>query len=112
MPDKTWKAAERRVARMVNTKRVGPRGDTSFDVVAAPEYNFGGCELGIEVKYRKKFPAWLREFIEQAEQHREKTLPTADPIVVLVEKGQREEDFLCLMPFSSYLLLRIDSNER
>lgn len=106
MPPRTWKNIEAKVAKMVGAQRVGARGDTSFDVVGGPDWDVDGCPLGIEVKYRHTVPGYLKSYLQQAEQHREKTLPNADPVVVLVENGMRRKDFMCLLRFEDYLRLR------
>lgn len=53
MPDKRWKAQERRIGRLLGLKRVGPTGVHGPDLV--------GEHLLVQVKDRKEWPLWLRE---------------------------------------------------
>ncbi len=53
MPDKRWKAQERRIGRILGLKRVGPTGVHGPDLV--------GPGLNIQVKDRKDLPLWLKE---------------------------------------------------
>jgi len=80
MPDKTWKAAERRVARRFGSQRSGPRGQGVPDVITG--------KYSIEVKTRKRLPDWLREALDQATRN---AVPDTLPIVILHEVGQRGE---------------------
>ena len=75
MPDRTWKAAERRIAAMLGGLRVGPSGTNTPDVTTSI--------LAVEVKTRKSLPAWLKNALDQAERNAGGKLP----VVVLHEKG-------------------------
>lgn len=100
MPNKTWKTAERRVGKMIGSTREGPTGETGFDLISED------LGLGVEVKYRKKLPKWLWDFVLQAEDAGAGT--ELDPVVVMVEKGKQEGDFLCVLRFRDYVRLRKD----
>lgn len=114
MPDKTWKAIERKVGEMLGlpkgSQRVGARGDSSFDVVAP--ILFDGRELGVEVKYRKEMPSYLFEWMDQAQEHRLMvksygcfaSLP--DAILVLVGYRRKKREYLAVLPLEEYVRLR------
>lgn len=57
MPDKRWKAQERRIAHLLGLERVGPTGRATPDLV--------GEHLVVEVKDRADLPQWLREALIQ-----------------------------------------------
>ncbi|MBC7233107.1 MAG: hypothetical protein H5T68_07715 [Chloroflexi bacterium] len=83
MPDKTWKQAERTIAKRLGGRRVGctGRADVTSDW------------LSIEVKTRKRLPEWLRAALEQA------SLDAGDKLalVVLHETGQRHDNDLVVL---------------
>lgn len=73
----TWKHAERKVAEILDGRRVGCTGKATADVLAG--------DLAIEVKHRKALPQWLKGALEQAEGN----APDGRiPVVVLHEKHQ------------------------
>jgi hypothetical protein len=83
--DKSWKATERRVAEILGGERVPVNGRIRS---SAPD------TLSIEVKSRKRVPAWLTEAMEQAKaSSRDGRLPVA----VLHQKGKPYADALCVM---------------
>jgi len=86
MPDATWKAAEREVARRIGGRRLGPVGRTGPDVV--------GEWLQVEVKTRKQLPRWICDAMAQAA-----VGCPADrlAIVVLHEVGERHDDDAVLL---------------
>jgi len=61
MADKTWKAAERRIAAMLGGKRNGPTGTPQADIDAG--------WLQVECKHRADLPQWLVNSVQQARQH-------------------------------------------
>lgn len=86
MSDKLWKATERAIAQRLGGQRLGAVGIAGPDVVTD--------SLAIEVKQRKRLPAWLSGAMEQA-------VGAASgeriPVVVLHETGQRHDsDFVIL----------------
>ena len=84
MPDTTWKAAERAIARFFSTERTGPRGENWPDCISA--------SYAIEVKHRKTFPAWLKDAIAQARTNGATHAPDKLAIVVLHEAGTRYDE--------------------
>ncbi len=91
MPDKTWKAAERRIAGRFGTKRTGPVGRNAPDVITG--------DLSIEVKTRKSLPAWLHDALAQSEHNAQ---PGTLPIVVLHQIGDRYDDDIVMMSMKSF----------
>ena len=62
MTDKTWKAVERKIMKMLGGKRIPITGRTRG---SAPD---GEHEwLSPEIKHRKKLPEWLHDAMNQAE---------------------------------------------
>lgn len=57
MPDKRWKAQERRVAHFLGLERVGSTGKATPDLV--------GEHLVVEVKDRADLPMWLLSALSQ-----------------------------------------------
>jgi hypothetical protein len=86
---KDWKACERKVAALL--------GGTSIPVSGrgrghSPDIHHE--RLSIEVKSRKKLPAWLEDAMKQAEAcARDGQLP----LIVLHQDGQRYQDALIVM---------------
>jgi hypothetical protein len=83
----TWKAVERKVAKIAGGKRTGATGRNSEDV--------GHSTYSFEVKHRDRFPTWLTAAYVQAK----KNAPVGKvPLVVLHEKGSR--DYMAVLPLS------------
>jgi hypothetical protein len=78
MTDKTWKAVERRVARILDGKRVGATGAATPDVV--------NDWLVVEVKHRARLPQWLTTAVAKI---RSQAGKERLGVVVLHEKGAR-----------------------
>ena len=78
MSDKTWKAVERRVARILDGRRVGATGAATPDVVSD--------WLCVEVKHRARLPQWLTA---AAAKVRSQAGSERLGVVVLHEKGAR-----------------------
>ena len=89
---KTWKRTEKRHAKDLGAERVSTlkRGEESAD----SENSW----LSIESKERKSVPAYLIEFMEQAERNANGKLP----IVVLHKLGQRYDSDLVFMRFKDF----------
>lgn len=89
MADKTWKATERKIAKLLGGNRVPITGRTRGETPDI-EHEL----LSLEVKHRKKLPDWLHDAMEQAvASKRGEQLP----VVVLHENGKRhEDDFVCI----------------
>ena len=79
MPDKTWKAVERRVAKAHGTTRAGPTGRLGPD--AATNW------LAIQVKHRKTLPQWMGDALRTI---RSQAGPGQLGIVVAHEAGDRD----------------------
>jgi len=77
--DKTWKAVERKVARLLRGRRAGNTGMPSPDVLH-PLFS-------VEVKYRQRLPSLLSAGMAQAKRVAEGKIP----LLILKQKGQRGE---------------------
>ena len=95
---KNWKVCERRVAELLGGHRVpvSGRGRGYTPDIEHPT-------LSIEIKSRKKFPAWLEDALLQAEASAKNGRL---PMVVLHQDGQRYTGSLLLLrleEFSKFL---------
>ena len=86
---KDWKACERRIAALLGGERVPVSGrGRGYSPDIRHEH------LSIEVKNRKKLPAWVEDAMKQAE-------PCAQdeqlPLVVLHQDSQRYQEALVVM---------------
>jgi hypothetical protein len=90
MPDKTWKQAERAIAKRLSGRRVGCTGQATADVVSD--------WLSVEVKTRKRLPSWIRAALGQA------NLDAGDklPLVILHEMGQRHDNDLVVLRLKDF----------
>ncbi|GIV58379.1 MAG: hypothetical protein KatS3mg042_1292 [Rhodothermaceae bacterium] len=89
MPEKTWKAVERKVAERLGGRRVPVTGRSRGD---APDV--AHAWLSIEIKHRARLPAWIEDAMLQAEAAaREDQLPVA----VLHERGRRHDEDLVVL---------------
>jgi len=79
MPDKTWKAVERRIARAHGTTRIGPTGRLGPDAVTG--------WLAIQVKHRKFLPQWMGDALRTV---RSQAQPGQLGIVIAHEHGDRD----------------------
>jgi len=77
--DKTWKAVERKVARLLGGRRTGNTGMSSPDVLH-PLFS-------VEVKYRPRLPSLLSAGMAQAKRAAKGKIP----LLILKQKGQRGE---------------------
>ncbi len=85
MPDKSWKAFERRVAKKIGGRRTGVLGGED---VEHPRWS-------IECKLLQFLPKWLTEIMKQAEDN----CPTGKiPLAVVKQKYDNDED--------AYVILR------
>lgn len=84
-----WKNAERRGARLVNGRRLS-RG-SNFGVSGADiEHQW----LSVEVKYRKKIPAYLDQWLAQAAKY---AGASKLPLVLLMPKGRWAKNGIVIM---------------
>ncbi len=95
---KDWKSCERRVAEFLGGERVPVSGRTRGD---APDVLHD--HLSIEVKSRRKLPAWIEDAMKQAEASaKDGQLPVA----VLHQDARRYAESLVVLrleDFSNYL---------
>lgn len=100
MPDKTWKQAERRVAKIFNGKRTPLSGrnslHTSSDVIHEKLY--------IEVKYKKDFPLVRLWRDTEKKSRKEKK----DPLLTLVPK--KSKVVYALVPLDKQYLKKLLSH--
>lgn len=78
MPAKAWKRQEREVAKLLGGTRNPNSGQSAPDIVGVPGWS-------IEVKARKRLPAWLTHAYEQAARNAQ---AGERPMVILVEVSQ------------------------
>lgn len=91
MPNATWKATERRVARIFGGRRLGPTGSDTPDVKSH--------WLSIEVKHRAALPGWIVEALDKA---RRGAGPDQLGILVMHEAGQRSDGDLVVMTLGDF----------
>jgi hypothetical protein len=89
---KNWKACERRIAEEIGGVRMPVSGRGRGD---SPDVDHPS--LSIEVKSRKKLPAWLLDAIAQAEAA---ASPDQIPVAVLHQDRSRYSDALVVMRLS------------
>ena len=110
MPDKTWKAVERAIARLFGGKRTGPIGSGVPDILHP--------WLAIEVKSRKRLPKLLHDTMQQAEENAgnpaflklvatEYCIPLAGlellPIAVLHQTGDRYTEAFVVIRLGEFI---------
>lgn len=93
MPDKTWKAVERRVAARFHSVRSGPLGKRDTDVLHPL--------FAIEIKHRKRLPQWALDCLQQARDG--KTATGKLPLTVMAGKGMATDDYLVTMRLADFL---------
>ena len=99
MTDKLWKQTERAIAKRLGGERVGPRGKSTADVLTS--------RLAIEVKTRRRLPAWLLDAMAQAEAAADGRLP----ILVLHQVGQRHDGDLVVLRLADFEALAVSPVE-
>ncbi len=92
---KDWKSCERRIAALVGGERVPVSGrERGYSPDIRHE------RLSIEVKSRKKLPAWIEDAVRQAEASaRDGQLPVA----VLHHDGRRYSDCLVVLRLKDFV---------
>ena len=88
MTDKSWKAFERRVAKMFNGKHIPVTGERNGADV-------GNAMFGYQVKLGRKCPAYLREWLSGIVENAELTGRVG--VVVWKPKHARDEDALVIL---------------
>lgn len=92
---------------MFGSTREGAKGESTYDTIAAREYDVDGRGLGIEIKHRKSFPDWLLGYMRQSEAHAETVKNREmDSAVVLVPKNSKTEEALVVVRLKDYRKLR------
>jgi hypothetical protein len=91
VPNEAWKRTERAVAKRLGGKRVGNTGRATADVLT--------LWLAIEVKSKRKLPAWLSAALGQA---RAAAGDTRLGVVVLHQHGERHSDDIVLMRLADF----------
>jgi len=94
MPDKTWKACERTIARRFG----GRRTSNSALGLRTPDVETGA--FSVEIKTRSRFPAWLTKAIDQAVRN---ASAGKCPLVVLHQKGRRHDNDIVLCRLADFL---------
>lgn len=89
MPDKSWKAAERAVARILGGERVPVSGRIRGH---APD--IAHASLSLEIKHRQSVPRWIESALQQAEAS---STDGKLPVAVLHADGKPYADSLCLI---------------
>ena len=91
---KDWKACERKIAALLGGERVPVSGRGRG---YSPDIRHE--RLSIEVKSRKKLPAWVEDAMKQAEASaKDEQLP----IVALHQDGRRYADSLVVLRFEDF----------
>lgn len=91
---KSWKTCERRIAAELGGSRIPVSGRDRGD---APDVDHPS--LSIEVKSRKKLPAWLLDAIAQAEAA---ASPDQLPVAILHQDRARYSDALVVLRLSQF----------
>ncbi len=91
MADALWKRSERKICALLGGERRGPTGRDESDC-----YHDW---LAVEVKAREVMPAYIKEWMEQAEANAE---AGKLPLVVWHEKGARYDDALVYVRLSDF----------
>ncbi len=94
MSEKGWKRTERRIAELLGVKRVPVSGRTRGDVP-----DVAHDLLSIEVKSRRRLPAWIEDALRQAEASAE---DGQLPVVVLHQDGKKYRDALIMCRLSRF----------
>ncbi len=98
MPNETWKSAERKLAAWlteelgIRFKRQANTGDHAYDIKS--HY------FGIESKYRKQIPQWLKDILIQCAGH--KSVEGKIPLAVLQEKGKNVKEGIVVMDLEAF----------
>lgn len=95
MTDKTWKATERQVAKLLGGVRVPITGRTRG---STPDIDHEW--LSLEVKHRKKLPEWIHDAMRQAQASMK---PNQLPTVVLHENRTNHKDDLVVIRLGDFI---------
>lgn len=104
-PDKSWKATERAVARLLGGERVPINGRIRG---SAPDVEHAA--LSLEVKHKRTIPAWIEDALAQAESS---STDGKLAVAVLHGNGARYGKSLCVIRLEDLaeLLQKGDTNE-
>lgn len=89
---RTWKYAERALAKLVGGERVPVSGRAGQPDIRHPW-------LAIEVKHRKTLPQWILGAVQQAERAAQ---PSQLPIAILHQHGQRYREALVVLRLKDF----------
>ncbi len=95
MPERRWKATERKIAALLGGRRVPVSGRGRGE---APDVRHAW--LSIECKDRRALPAWLLQALAQAEAS---AAPHQLPIAVLHAAGQRHDRALVVLRLGAFV---------
>ena len=103
---KTWKAVELRICRKYfHSERSGPVGKEG------PDCTDDSYPWGVQIKHGEKFPQWLEEDIQQAE---DDAWEGHIPVLILHPKGAKDDDCLVVMrlgTFKEEIIDRLDKDD-
>lgn len=91
MPDKAWKAFERRFAKRMGTVRIGPTGDDGADFITD--------DFVVQCKLRKTVPLWLLDAVDNA------VKAAGDErkgFALIKKKNMRDNDALVILRYSDF----------
>jgi len=95
MSDRAWKRRERRIADLLGGRRVPVTGRNRGD---APDVEHE--DLAIEVKDRKRLPAWIHDALAQATAC---ARPGQLPIAVLHQRGQQYDQSMVVIQIGQFV---------
>ncbi len=105
MPDKTWKRVERSIADRLGGRRTGVLAQ--WGCRGVPDVEAPG--LAVEVKTRRRLPAWLLGALLQAGRAAKAT--HRRPVVVLHQLGSHHTEDLVLLRLADFEDLRMGHSE-
>lgn len=100
MADRTWKAFERRMARMFGTERIPAAGVMGLVQKDAPD--FSTPLLAFQAKKGYSLPAYLRQWLTGVVAA---AGASRRGVVVWAGKGERDSEALCIMRASDFAVL-------
>lgn len=100
--DTNWKRFERSTAKALGSTRCGPLGHNSADVHSD--------RYSISCKYMAHLPKWATDCLAEARAF--KKAEGKLPVLIIAEKGMRQQDSLCIMRFSDWQQLENPTPEK
>ena len=102
MPDKAWKALERRIAGDHGVRRIPVTGERDGADVRTPMFS-------IQVKLRKSVPKCIREWSDSI--HRAAQRDGTTGVLIVKEPGKRDENALVILRYRDWCDLHGTPNE-